>query len=78
MKWLLLILCLTIDSGVFAQVQEAQDAIAISGVVTTRTDGLPVPGATVSIVGADVTTFPGTSPFGMNGRTVYGRVGYTF
>jgi iron complex outermembrane receptor protein len=31
----------------------AQDAVTISGVVTTRVDGLSVPGAVVSIVGAD-------------------------
>ena len=31
----------------------AQDAIAVSGTITTRADGLSVPGARVSIVGAD-------------------------
>jgi iron complex outermembrane receptor protein len=34
----------------------AQDVIAISGVVTTRADGLAVPGAAVSLVGLDATT----------------------
>src|SRR5260221_11082548 len=34
----------------------AQDVIAISGVVTTRADGLTVPGAVVSLVGLDATT----------------------
>ncbi len=33
----------------------AQDVISISGAVTTRADGLSVPGAVVSIVGADAT-----------------------
>ena len=33
----------------------AQDVITISGTVTTRADGLPVPGATVAIVGAGAT-----------------------
>jgi iron complex outermembrane receptor protein len=37
-----------------ARVASAQDVITITGVVTTRADGLPVPGAVVSIVGADV------------------------
>jgi len=31
----------------------AQDVVTISGVVTTRADGLSVPGAVISIVGAD-------------------------
>ena len=31
----------------------AQDGITISGVVTTRADGLPVPGAVVSVVGVN-------------------------
>src|SRR5438105_1697125 len=34
------------------RVAVAQDVITISGVVTTRADGLPVPGALVSVVGA--------------------------
>src|SRR5262249_12176200 len=33
----------------------AQDAITISGVVTTHADGAPVPGAVVSISGTDLT-----------------------
>jgi hypothetical protein len=33
----------------------AEDGIAIAGTITTRADGLSVPGAEVSIVGADVT-----------------------
>jgi iron complex outermembrane receptor protein len=32
----------------------AQDVISISGTVTTRADGLPVPGAVVTVVGSDV------------------------
>jgi iron complex outermembrane receptor protein len=39
-----------------AHVAAAQDAISIAGVVTTRVDGLAVPGAIVSIVGAEATT----------------------
>ena len=35
------------------RVAVAQDVLTISGVVTTRADGMPVPGAVVSIVGAD-------------------------
>src|SRR6185436_19409416 len=34
----------------------AQGPATLSGVVTTRFDGVPVPGATVSLVGTDVTT----------------------
>src|SRR5258708_34810388 len=34
----------------------AQAPTAITGVVTTKADGLPVPGATVSLVGSDVST----------------------
>jgi Carboxypeptidase regulatory-like domain len=33
----------------------AQDAIAVSGVVTTHADGQPIPGAAISVAGADVT-----------------------
>jgi hypothetical protein len=47
----------------------AQDVVSISGAVTMRADGAPVPGAR---------TFPGHSPFGMNGRALYARVGRTF
>jgi iron complex outermembrane receptor protein len=35
---------------------EAQAPIVVSGVVTTRADGLPVPGATVTLVGTTVST----------------------
>jgi iron complex outermembrane recepter protein len=38
------------------RVAAAQDVVTISGTVTTRADGLSVPGATVSIVGSDITT----------------------
>jgi iron complex outermembrane recepter protein len=37
-------------------VVSAQDAMTISGVITTRADGLPVPGAAVSIVGTELKT----------------------
>lgn len=33
----------------------AQNPLTINGVVTTRVDGLPIPGATVSVVGTDAT-----------------------
>ncbi len=33
----------------------AQEALTVSGLVTTRVDGLPVPGAVVSVTGADAT-----------------------
>ena len=39
-----------------ATTAHAQTTTAISGTVTTRADGLPVPGATVSLVGTNVTT----------------------
>src|SRR5262245_43907318 len=42
-------------SAAAASVAAAQDVLTISGAVTTRADGLPVPGAVVSLVGADVT-----------------------
>src|SRR5580765_8022783 len=48
--WWALLLCLTMG-----RLASAQDGIAISGVVTTRADGLTVPGATVSLVGLDAT-----------------------
>ena len=38
-----------------SRVAWAQDAITISGTITTRADGLSVPGAAVSVVGADRT-----------------------
>jgi TonB-dependent starch-binding outer membrane protein SusC len=33
----------------------AQETVTISGTVTTQVDGLPMPGAVVTIGGADVT-----------------------
>ncbi len=44
-------LCALFTAGLSAQATTT----AITGVVTTKADGLPVPGATVSLVGADVT-----------------------
>jgi len=38
-----------------AGIASAQDTLTISGSVTTRTDGLAIPGAVVSVVGLDVT-----------------------
>jgi hypothetical protein len=49
--WWALLLCLTLG-----RLASAQESVAISGVVTTRADGLPVPGATVSLVALDATT----------------------
>src|SRR5258706_10988866 len=49
--WWALLLCLAAG-----RLASAQDVIAISGVVTTRADGLTVPGAVVSLVGLDATT----------------------
>jgi iron complex outermembrane recepter protein len=46
----IIVLALSICQTAFAQ-----DAITISGAVTTRADGVAVPGAVVSIVGADAT-----------------------
>jgi iron complex outermembrane receptor protein len=37
------------------RVASAQELISIAGAITTRVDGLPVPGALVSVVGADAT-----------------------
>jgi iron complex outermembrane recepter protein len=37
----------------FGRMASAQDLISISGAITTRADGLPVPGAVIAIVGAD-------------------------
>ena len=39
-----------------ADITSAQQVLTISGSVTTRADGLAIPGAVVSVVGADVTT----------------------
>jgi iron complex outermembrane receptor protein len=39
----------------------AQDVITISGTVTTRADGLSVPGATVSVIGTTINTTTDTS-----------------
>src|ERR1700712_4598642 len=47
---LISILCLSAASAAFAQ-----DAIAISGAVTTRADGISVPGAVVTVVGSNAT-----------------------
>lgn len=47
---LIFILCLAAASAAFAQ-----DAVTVSGAVTTRADGLSVPGAVVAVVGADTT-----------------------
>jgi hypothetical protein len=41
--------------GALGRVASAQDLISISGAITTRVDGLPVPGAVVAVNGADVT-----------------------
>src|SRR5262245_43924698 len=38
-----------------AAIATAQTPAVLTGTVTTRADGLPVPGATVSLVGTDVT-----------------------
>ena len=38
-----------------SRVAMAQEALTVTGVVTTRVDGLPVPGAVVSVVGANAT-----------------------
>jgi iron complex outermembrane receptor protein len=48
---LMLILC-----AFFSTALAAQTTTLITGVITTRADGLPVPGAVVSLVGSDVTT----------------------
>jgi iron complex outermembrane receptor protein len=40
--------------------------------------GVGVPSATEQVGSAGVFTYPRNSPFGMNGRFVYSRVGYTF
>ena len=47
LPWVLLLIL------AFGGAAAAQDVITISGAVTTRADGLPVPGAVVSVVGAD-------------------------
>ncbi|MGH9144964.1 MAG: TonB-dependent receptor [Vicinamibacterales bacterium] len=44
------LLCATVGSAAFAE-----DTISISGAITTSVDGLPVPGAVVTIVGAEAT-----------------------
>ena len=36
-----------------AGIASAQDGITIAGVVTTRADGIPVPGAVVTVVGVN-------------------------
>ena len=47
----MLLLCLAVG-----RTAAAQDQISISGVVTTRADGLSMPGAVVSVVGGNATT----------------------
>ena len=42
--------------ALFSVVAAAQTPVTVSGVVTTRADGLPVPGATVTLVGTTVST----------------------
>jgi hypothetical protein len=49
LSWALVLLLMV------GRLASAQDVIAISGVVTTRADGLAVPGAVVSVDGADAT-----------------------
>src|SRR5262245_18258034 len=39
-----------------AGIASAQEGLTVSGSVTTRVEGLAIPGAVVSIVGTDVTT----------------------
>jgi iron complex outermembrane receptor protein len=46
-------ICVLMLLLVVARAAIAQDLLMISGVVTTRADGMPVPGATVSVVGGD-------------------------
>ena len=91
------LICVLMLLLVVARAAIAQDLLTVSGVVTTRADGMPVPGATVSVVGADasattcsrtgtatvnsfngIQTFPRHSPFGMNGRAIYARIGRRF
>jgi hypothetical protein len=60
------------------RVAVAQDLLTISGVVTTRADGMPVPGAVVSIVGAAASATTDASGLRMNGRTIYARIGRRF
>jgi len=43
------------------RVAVAQDVLTISGTITTRTDGLSVPGAVVSVVGADASATADTN-----------------
>ncbi len=47
----MLALCVLFSAGL-----AAQTTTPITGVITTRADGLPVPGAVVSLVGSDITT----------------------
>jgi hypothetical protein len=48
--------CLLMLLLVASRVGAAQDLVTVSGSVTTRVDGMPVPGAVVSVVGADAST----------------------
>lgn len=54
-------MCVVMLLLVVARAAIAQDLFTISGVVTTRTDGMPVPGAIVSVVGADASVTTDTS-----------------
>ena len=49
-------ICLFMLLLVPSRVGAAQDFVTVSGAVTTRVDGMPVPGAVVSVVGADAST----------------------
>jgi iron complex outermembrane receptor protein len=49
------LLCVWLLCSAFGRVAAAQDLISISGAITTRVDGLPVPGAVVAVNGTDVT-----------------------
>src|SRR5262249_26770892 len=48
LSWALLALLMTTGAAA------AQEAMSIAGVITTHADGLPVPGARVSVAGTDV------------------------
>ena len=50
-SWVMLVLLALVAMSGAAS---AQDVVSISGVVSTRADGLSVPGAVVSAVGSDV------------------------
>src|SRR5688500_9930837 len=46
-------ICVLMLLLVVGRVAGAQDLLTVSGAVTTRADGMPVPGAVVSVVGGD-------------------------